>query len=100
MIVARRIRRQKIYEPKFEDRLFYVWLPLVVYPVLVWSASAALAYPHEALFGVGAAMLLLLFIAIHNAWDNVAYQVFVEERETGEVAERVLETSEEQNVSE
>jgi hypothetical protein len=25
------------------------------------------------LFGVGAAMVLLLFIGIHNAWDNVTY---------------------------
>jgi hypothetical protein len=27
--------------------------------------------------GVGAAALLLLFIGIHNAWDGVAYHVFV-----------------------
>jgi hypothetical protein len=31
----------------------------------------------EALFGVGAAALLLLFDGIHNAWDNVAYHVLV-----------------------
>jgi hypothetical protein len=31
----------------------------------------------EALFGVGAATLLLLFIGIHNSWDSVAYHVFV-----------------------
>jgi hypothetical protein len=30
-----------------------------------------------ALFGVGAAVLLLLFIGIHNAWDAVTYHVFV-----------------------
>jgi len=29
----------------------------------------------EALFGIGAAALLLLFIGIHNAWDSVVYLV-------------------------
>lgn len=27
--------------------------------------------------GVGGGVLLLLFIGIHNAWDNVAYHVLV-----------------------
>lgn len=34
----------------------------------------------KALFGVGAATLLLLFAGIHNAWDAVAYHVFVNMR--------------------
>jgi len=36
----------------------------------------------RALFGVGAAALLLLFTGIHNAWDAVAYHVFVGKRDT------------------
>ena len=39
------------------------------------------AHTREALFGVGAAALLLLFIGIHNAWDAVAYHVFVNTRD-------------------
>jgi len=35
---------------------------------------------HEALFGIGAAALLLLFIGIHNAWDAVTYHVFVKKQ--------------------
>lgn len=35
----------------------------------------------EALFGVAAAVLLLLFIGIHNAWDAVTYHVFVKTRD-------------------
>jgi hypothetical protein len=35
------------------------------------------SYTREALFGVGGATLLLLFIGIHNSWDSVAYHVFV-----------------------
>jgi hypothetical protein len=36
----------------------------------------------EALFGVAAASLLLLFIGIHNAWDAVSYHVFFSKRDT------------------
>jgi hypothetical protein len=38
----------------------------------------------EALFGTGAATLLLLFIGIHNAWDGVFYHVFFSNRGTDE----------------
>jgi len=76
VIVARRIRAQSVYRPQFEDWLFHALLPLVAYAVLALSALAASSHTREALFGVGAAALLLLFIGIHNSWDNVAYHVF------------------------
>jgi hypothetical protein len=44
--------------------------------VLALSAFVAFSYVREALFGVGTATLLLLFIGIHNAWDAVTYHVF------------------------
>jgi hypothetical protein len=53
---------------------------LAAYLMLALSALAALSHTREALFGVGAAALLLLFIGIHNAWDAVAYHVFVRMR--------------------
>jgi hypothetical protein len=37
----------------------------------------AVSHARPALFGVGAAALLLLFIGIHNAWDAVTYHIFV-----------------------
>jgi hypothetical protein len=40
------------------------------------SAFVALSHFREALFGIAAAALLLLFIGIHNAWDGVAYHLF------------------------
>jgi hypothetical protein len=43
--------------------------------VLVCSAFVAVNHAREALFGVGTAALVLLFIGIHNAWDSVAYLV-------------------------
>ena len=33
-------------------------------------------YLGEALFGIGVAALLLLFIGIHNAWEALAYHLF------------------------
>ncbi|SRR6266571_3441885 len=77
VIVARRMRVQTAYSPQFEDRLFHVLLPSAAYATLVGSAYAARSNVGGALFGVGAAALLLLFIGIHNAWDAVTYHVFV-----------------------
>jgi len=54
-----------------------VLLPLAGYILLVLSALLALSHLQAALFGFGAASLLLLFVGIHNAWDNVAYHVFI-----------------------
>jgi hypothetical protein len=77
LIVVRRMRAQSIYRPQFEDWLFHVLLPLAAYTSLALSALEASSHTREALFGVGAAALLLLFIGIHNAWDSVAYHVLV-----------------------
>ncbi len=82
VLVARRVRRQSVYQPVFEDRLFHVVLPLAAYAMLALSAFAASSHTREALFGVGAAALLLLFIGIHNAWDSIAYHVFVNKQDT------------------
>jgi len=76
-IVARRMRTQTVYRPDLEDWLFHALLPWLAYVLLLLSAFAARSHVHEALFGVGAGVLLLLFIGIHNVWDTVAYQVFV-----------------------
>jgi hypothetical protein len=76
VIVVRRMRAQSVYRPQFEDWLFHVLLPLIGYSLLALSAFAAHTYTRKALFAVGAASLLLLFVGIHNAWDGIVYQVF------------------------
>ncbi len=81
------MRIQTIYTPQFEDWLFHVLLPFAAYGTLPASAYAARSRAHGAMFGIGAAALLLLFIGIHNAWDAVTYHVFVNKRGRGE-AER------------
>ena len=83
-IVTRRMRRQTTYRPGFEDWLFHVLLPLAAYVTLALSAFAAHSHTREALFGVGASALLLLFVGIHNAWDAIAYHVFVRLRDQGD----------------
>ncbi len=79
-VVARRMRAQTVYKPVFEDWLFHVLLPMAAYAMLAGSAFVARARARPALFLVGAAALLLLFIGIHNAWDTVIHLVFVERR--------------------
>ena len=79
-VVARRMRAQTVYKPVFEDWLFHVLVPLAAYAILAGSAFAARSHARPALFLVGAAALLLLFMGIHNAWDTVTHLVFVEKQ--------------------
>jgi hypothetical protein len=76
-VVVRRLRRQEAYRPGFEDWLFYVALPFVAYLLLVVSPFAAPTHEREAVFAVGAALVVMLFAGIHNSWDSITYQVFV-----------------------
>jgi hypothetical protein len=76
IVVARRMQTQTAYAPVFEDWLFHVLLPLVGYAAIAASAFIARSNAEEALYLTGAAVLLLLFTGIHNAWDAVTYHVF------------------------
>jgi hypothetical protein len=67
------MRRQTDYQPVLEDWLWHTVFPLISYTTLVVAALLLPSNPAPALFVVGAATLLLLFIGIHNAWDNVTY---------------------------
>jgi hypothetical protein len=84
VVVARRMRRQTVYRPVFEDWLFHVLLPFAAYAMLGGSAYVARSHTRPALFVIGAATLLLLFVGIHNAWDAVTYHVFVKREEQPE----------------
>jgi hypothetical protein len=78
------MRSQAVYQPVFEDWLFHVLLPGTAYALLAAAACVVHAHARAALFVVGAAAVLLLFIGIHNAWDTVMYHVFVARRERPE----------------
>ena len=75
--VIRRARRSEAYHPDLEDWLSHVLLPLAGYATLMISALLASAHEEEVLFAVAGAALLILFVAIHNAWDAIAYHVLV-----------------------
>ena len=73
VIVLRRARRQTDYQPVLEDWLWHTVFPLVSYTALLVAAMVLLGHPAPALFVIAAGTVLLLFIGIHNAWDNVTY---------------------------
>ena len=75
LIVARRMKVQTAYMPNTWDWLYYFLLPLGAYAMLALSAIISPSHMTDALFGVAAAALLLLFIGIHNAWDSVVFLV-------------------------
>jgi hypothetical protein len=70
-VVARRLARWEVYVPVTEDWAFHAVLPLAAYAALVVAALVLLGSPTPALFVVGAALLLLVVVGIHNAWDLV-----------------------------
>jgi hypothetical protein len=78
--VVRRLRKQTAYTPEFEDWLFHAVLPLAAYLALAIAAAMATLLWQElffrSLFLIAAAILLLLVIGMHNAWDLVTYHVF------------------------
>jgi hypothetical protein len=76
IVVVRRMRLQTAYAPVFEDWLFHVLLPFVGYATIAVSAFTLRVNSVDALFAAAAAVLVLLFTGIHNAWDAVTYHVF------------------------
>ena len=75
LLVARRTKRQADYVPVLEDWIWHVALPFISYLALLVAAMLLLRDENAALFLMGAAALLLLFIGIHNAWDTITYIV-------------------------
>lgn len=76
LMIARRMRAQRVYRPVLEDWMFHAVFPLAAYSLLAVSACAAPLHPGGALVGVAVAALVLMFTAIHNAWDAASYHIF------------------------
>lgn len=75
IVVIRRTRLQAGYQPELEDWLFHAILPFTTYTIFLVAAFILPGNAQPTLFIIGAAMILLLFIGIHNAWDTVTYIV-------------------------
>ncbi len=73
VVIVIRTRSQKGYQPVLEDWLFHTVFPFIAYATVLVAGLCLRQHPRPALFGVGAASLLLLFVGIHNAWDTVTY---------------------------
>ena len=72
-IVMRRALRQSEYRPVFEDWLWHTVLPALAYVILLLAGLILAGGVAGALFWIGPAALLLVFVGIHNAWDTVTY---------------------------
>jgi hypothetical protein len=74
VVVTVRARKQTNYEPVLEDWMFHSILPVLAY---LAAAAAGLfvvgRHPSGGLVLLAAATLLLLFVAIHNAWDTASF---------------------------
>ncbi|MFC6646592.1 hypothetical protein ACFQBQ_13550 [Granulicella cerasi] len=76
--VTQRMRRQAGYKPVFEDWCFHSLLPGAGYAAIMVSAAGLSDKARETpLFAMAFALLLLLVVGIHNAWDNVTYLVLL-----------------------
>ena len=80
-ITAQRFRSQNAYSPVFEDWFYRIILPFLGYSCLLAAAFIARSHASAALFEVAAVVLLLLFVGIHDAWDNATFLVFYKRRE-------------------
>jgi hypothetical protein len=56
--------------------MFHAILPLLAYLLLAMAGFAIFVQMRDALFAVGAAILLLLFVGIHNTRDAILCHVF------------------------
>ena len=72
-----------VYKPVLEDWVFHVSLPLTAYAGLAVAAALVTQHPRGSLFGLAGVSALLLYVGIHNAWDNVTYLVVLKGKRTG-----------------
>lgn len=68
-----RTTRLKSYEPLLEDWLWFGILPILAYAAMVTASILLPWHAGTALFILAAAVVLLIFIGIRNAWDVVTY---------------------------
>ena len=79
--VLRRALRQRDYKPVLEDWTWHAALPMLGYAGLVHAGLRLSRVSSDALYIVGGATLLLVFVGIHNAWDTVTYVTLQRARE-------------------
>ena len=73
------------YVPVLEDWIWHVILPAAVYCTLLAMAFFLWRDARESMYGIAAALLLLLFVGIHNSWD-VAVSLTVQNKKNEDQA--------------
>ncbi len=69
-VIFSNLRRfAKDYTPVLEDWIWHVLLPVIVYGALLAMAFLVWHRPEQSMYGIASALLLLLFIGVHNSWD-------------------------------
>lgn len=68
-----RQKRMTSYTPDLSDWEWYSILPFVAYSAMLAGAIGFAVRPREWLFVLAAAVALLIFIGIRNAWDVVTF---------------------------
>jgi hypothetical protein len=72
-VVLRRARRQRFYTPVVEDWVWHTILPILSYSAMLVAGATLGSRSTGSLFGIAGALLTLVFIGIHNAWDTLLY---------------------------
>ncbi len=73
VIVLLRMRRIPEFQTPWKDWLWYMVFPLAAYIVLFAATVALPANPGLMLYIIAAAMVVVLFIGLRNAWDLVSF---------------------------
>jgi hypothetical protein len=72
-VVMRRVSHQSGYVLVLEDWVFHTALPFLAYATVLAAALTLVSHTVDAEFGLASAMLLLIFVGVHNAWDTVTF---------------------------
>lgn len=71
--VTARLRRDKIDEQHWSDFWWYGVAPTAIYLALAATAASVWLAPSIVPYGTASALLALLLLGIHNAWDLVTW---------------------------
>jgi hypothetical protein len=88
VIIIRRLGRVDEYQLVLEDWVVYGVCPLIAYAGLVVAGLLLVSEAEPALFVVAGALLALLAIGLHNAWDLVTYIALLRVQPPGDGEQR------------
>jgi hypothetical protein len=81
--IAAAIHRMKgDYIPVLEDWIWNVILPGLCFGALLSTAFLFSTRSTQCLYGVAAAIMLLMIVGIHNAWDIAVWNIINKQKET------------------